>query len=77
MANHVSHGTPAALREYIHEMAGMATLQAELVMRYAELGDDVGLEYATRKWIAYTRTVIGTLGDLKALKQQEGQRGPQ
>ena len=77
MQDHISHGTPAAYREFIEESLAMARIQAELGATYAAIGDDVGLEYATRRLVAYTRAVIGTLGDLKALKQKEGQRGPQ
>jgi hypothetical protein len=69
--DHISHGTPAAFRAYIFEMAGLAAIQAELAMRYAELGDDVGLEYATRKWVAYTRAAFGTLKDLKQMKNHK------
>ena len=72
-SDHISHGTPAAFREHIFEMAGLAAIQAELAMRYAELGDDVGLEYATRRWIAYTRAALGTLKDLKAMNNKEAQ----
>jgi hypothetical protein len=74
----ISHGTPAALREYIHEMAGLAAIQAELVMRYAELGDDAGLIYASRRWASYTKQALLTLADLKGVRaEKEGQeRGP-
>jgi hypothetical protein len=70
----ISHGTPAAFREYIFEMAGLAAIQAELAMRYAELGDDVGLEYATRRWVAYTRAALGTLKDLRAINERKEDR---
>lgn len=68
--DHISHGTPDAFRYYIHEMAGLAAIQAELVMKYAELGDDAGLEYALRKWVAYTRAALATVGDLKKMNAQ-------
>lgn len=72
---HISHGTPDVYREFIHEMAGLATIQAELVMKYAEIGDDTGLEYATRRWVAYTRAALATMSDLKQMhKQAEGTR---
>jgi hypothetical protein len=66
------------LRATIHEAASMAAIQANLVMTYAEIGDDRGLEYATRNWVLYTRTALLTLADLKALNaQKEGhERGP-
>jgi hypothetical protein len=73
-SDQISHGTPDAFRENIHEMAGMAALQAELVMRYAQLGDDAGLEYAIRRWVAYTRSAIATMADLKAMKAHKGGR---
>lgn len=75
----ISHGTPAVYREHIHEMAGLAALQAELVMRYAELGDDTGLEYAVRKWTAYTRAALDTLKDLREMaeRKEDHDRGPQ
>ncbi len=71
MSDSISHGTPAAFREYIFEMAGLAAIQAELAMRYAELGDDAGLEYATRKWVAYTRAAVGSLRDLRAMNERK------
>ena len=61
----VAHGTPDALREFIHEHLGLAIIQAEIGMRFAEAGDDTGLEYAARRLGAYTRTVLSTLADLK------------
>ncbi len=70
----ISHGSADALREYIHEMAGMAALQAELAMKYAEIGDDTGLEYATRRWVAYTRAALATMVDLKAMRIDEHKR---
>ena len=69
MSDHISHGSPAAYREFIHEMAGLAAVQASLAMQYAEIGDDAGLEYAMRRWVAYTRAAVGTLKDLKTNKQ--------
>jgi hypothetical protein len=70
MSDIISHGTPAAFREYIYEMAGLAAIQAELAMRYAELGDDAGLEYAARRWAAYTRAALATVKDLRSMKEQ-------
>jgi hypothetical protein len=73
----IFHGTPAAYREFIEENLSMARIQAELGATYAAIGDDTGLEYATRRLVAYTRAVIATLGDLKALNEKEGQHAPQ
>jgi hypothetical protein len=70
----ISHGTLVAYREYIREMAGMAALQAELTMKYAELGDDVGLQYALHCLVAYTRSALATLSDLNAMRIDEHKR---
>jgi hypothetical protein len=71
-SDQISHGTPDVFREAIHEMAGMVSLQAKLAMTYAELGDDTGLEYAIRHWVAYTRSALATMADLKAMKAHKG-----
>ena len=67
----IPHGSPEMLRACIHEVACITAIQVELVMRYAELGDDRGLEYAIRNWAGYTRQAIDLLGDIK-----ERQKGP-
>ena len=64
----ISHGTPAALREYIHEVVKRAAIQAEIAMQYAELGDDAGLDYTIRHLVAYTKSALATMADLKAMK---------
>ena len=66
----VAHGTPDALREFIHEHLGLAILQAQVGMAFAEAGDDTGLDYAARKLAAYTRTVLSALADLKDTKME-------
>ncbi len=78
MSDIISHGTPAVYREHIYEMASLAVMQAELVMRYAELGDDTGLAYATRRWVAYTRAAVGTLKDLTEMNdsKEDHRHGP-
>jgi hypothetical protein len=63
------HGTPAAYREFIHEMAQLAAIHAQLAMQHAEIGDDVALEYAVRRWVAHTKAAISTMADLKALRE--------
>lgn len=75
----VLHGSPAALREYIFECAALAAIQTELVRTFAEIGDDHGLEYATRKWVAYTRAALATVNDLRAMTADKGghDSGPQ
>jgi hypothetical protein len=69
MSEHIYHGTPAAYREFIAETLSMARIQAELGATYAAIGDDVGLEYAMRRMVAYTRAALRTLTDLKTDKQ--------
>ena len=66
--NTVSHGTPDAYREYIHEALWFAQIQADLGFTYAAIGDDAGLEYAVRRLVAYTRAAVAVLSDLKAMK---------
>ena len=62
-------GTADELREFAAENLQLARIQADLGATYAEIGDDPGLEYATRKLVAHTRAVVATVADLKALKQ--------
>lgn len=69
------HGTAEALREFIGENTDLARIQAELATVYANVGDDIGLEYAVRRLVAYTRAAVGTLPDLWALKMREGGDG--
>ncbi len=64
--DHIAHGTPAALREYIAENIGLASIQADLVLTYAALGDDKGLEYALRCFTSYTKAALATFSDLKS-----------
>ena len=70
--DHVAHGTPEALREFIGEHLLLAALQADLGATYASIGDDAGLEYAVRRLVAYTRAAIGTLADLKEERNRGG-----
>jgi hypothetical protein len=65
----IAHGTPAAYREFIHEMLAGAQIQADLGMTYATLGDDVALEYTLRRFLAYTRAAATAFKDLKAMKE--------
>ena len=51
--DHVAHGTPTALREYIAECITRTASQAELVQTCAEIGDDRGLKHALRRFAAY------------------------
>ena len=67
--SNVAHGTPEALREFIHEQLGLA-IHAQNGMRYAEAGDDVGLEYAVRRVAVYTKAALSTVADLKQHKTE-------
>lgn len=58
----------AQCRQYIHELAGVIAANAEIVARYAELGDDVGLEYQLRRLILHVRAATATFRDLAALE---------
>jgi len=66
----VAHGRPDAYRELIAENAWYAAVQADLAQTHAAIGDDVGLEYAVRRLVAYTRQIAGTLADLKQHKAE-------
>lgn len=65
----IAHGTPWDYRQFIHEMLVGAQIHAGLGMTYAALGDDAGLEYALRHFLAYTRAAAATFKDLKAIKE--------
>src|SRR3954452_11987038 len=62
--DNIAHGTPEAYREFIEEMLAMAQIQARLGRIYAESGDDAGLLYAVRRFLAYARAVTDTATDL-------------
>jgi hypothetical protein len=66
-----SMSSRAELREFIAEHLALARIQAELGITYAEIGDDVGLDYALRRHAAYMRAVIETFRDLQAGKQRK------
>jgi hypothetical protein len=59
-------GSVAELRAFIGETIGLAAIQAGLAETYAALGDDAGLEYAMRRFAAYSNAAFATLVDLKA-----------
>ncbi len=74
-SNHISHGSPAALREFIAENISLAAVHAELICTYASLGDDKGLEYAFQRFAAHAKAALSTLPDLKAaVSEQKGGR---
>jgi hypothetical protein len=71
--DHISHGSPAALREFIAENIFLAGMQTELICTYASLGDDKGMEYALRRFTAYAKAALSTLSELKeAVSEQKG-----
>lgn len=59
------HGTRAALFDFIGENMAMARVQAELGVTYASIGDAAGLEYATRRMVAYVKAIIPTVKELR------------
>jgi hypothetical protein len=65
----IAHGTPEAYREYIHEMLEGAHIHADLGMRYAAIGDDVGLGYALRRLRACMRAALTTFKDLRDMEE--------
>ena len=52
------------LREFIGEMLELAQIQAKLGATYAAIGDDIGLNYTTRKLAAYVQVAVATLRDI-------------
>jgi hypothetical protein len=58
----------AQCRQHIAELAGVIGANAEIIARYAELGDDVGLEYQLRRLILHVRAAATTFKDLAELK---------
>jgi hypothetical protein len=68
--DHIAHGTPAALREFIGECLTMVRVQAELGEQYCGIGDDIGLEYSIRRLVAYTKAAPATLADLREMKRE-------
>jgi hypothetical protein len=60
------HGSAQAIFEFIEELAHMAGIQSQLIQLHASTDDMAGVEYATRRMIAYVRTIGGTIKDFKA-----------
>ena len=50
--------------EYLAEVFSLARIYAEQAQSYVEIGDDVGLRYATRKLIAYVKAAADTLREM-------------
>jgi hypothetical protein len=57
----------AQCRAYICELAGVIAVNAEIVARYAELGDDAGLEYQLRRLVLHVRAATQTFKELASL----------
>jgi hypothetical protein len=55
------------LRGYIAEQIWAASIQADLILRFTEIGDDTGVIYAMHKHVAYTRSAAKTANDLRAI----------
>ena len=58
-------GSPEERREFIAENLGLAGIHIELAQRYALIGDDHGLNYALRRYAAYSKAALGAFADLK------------
>ena len=58
-------GSREELLAFAAENLHMAGIQASLGVTYAEIGDAAGLEYATRRLVAYVKAVIPTVKDLR------------
>jgi hypothetical protein len=62
----------AQCRQHIAELAGVIGASAEIIARYAELGDDAGLEYQLRRLILHVRAAAATFKDLAGLEHAPG-----
>jgi hypothetical protein len=61
--------SPAAqCRGHIVELAGAIGISAEIIARYAEIGDDAGLEYQLRRLILHVRAAAATFKDLAEIE---------
>ncbi len=65
------YGSQDAYRQAIAETLDMACFHAELGIRYASAGDDVGLTYTMRRLATYLKAAIGIHADLRASKSRE------
>ncbi len=59
------------LRDFANEQLGFIRLQAELAQMQIEVGDDLGLVYATKRLVAHARAMAATVRDLQALLVRE------
>jgi len=59
-----ARGPLEAPPEYLAEVFSLARIYAEQAQSYAEIGDNTGLRYATRKLAAYVKAAAGTLSEM-------------
>jgi hypothetical protein len=57
------------LRELIAEHAWMAGVSTEIITRYAQTGDDLGLSYQAQRIVLQVRAMLAALNDLRALNR--------
>jgi hypothetical protein len=65
---HIAYGTPEAVRQFVAENFGLACIHAKQAVTFADIGDDIGLEYAARRAAAYVKCALGALHDMKEAK---------
>ena len=65
-------GSRDEMREFIRENLAMVRIQADLGATYADIRDDIGLNYAVRKLAAYMQAALATIADLEATKDKKG-----
>ncbi|MDR7040621.1 hypothetical protein J2X36_005404 [Methylobacterium sp. BE186] len=68
--DHIAHGSPEALREFVAECLSRANLYTSMGIGYAAASDDAGLDYSIRCTVASLRQAISVLALLKETKQQ-------
>jgi len=67
-------GDFAGMAQFVHECAGLVKVHAELAQQYAEIGDPVGLTYATRCLVAYTKAVGSTVKVMNETRKRREMR---
>lgn len=73
MSDHIPHGTPEMLLLEISANAAGATFHAEMLQRYAEVGNVAGAFYALKCLIACTKSAAACGRDLQAMRQEGAQ----
>jgi hypothetical protein len=68
--DHIAHGGPNALREFVAECLSRANFYTGMGVDYAEACDDAGLDYSIRCAVASLRQAVGVSALLKKAKQQ-------